>query len=180
MNPENQKVKTHSLGVRVSRLTVVSVALLTVLAVGALVFLRPPRAAAQGASAMSIASLQGPWALSLVGNTGCGASAMYVTFDLNAAGVDNNATIQGSSVGCGAETTTGLTFQIHSLNQDGSGTAGLTCGPSCGWALTIQVMRPLAGPPQLFSATDVSPENPDNVLGGTAIRKGEGCPPFSP
>jgi len=114
-----------------------------------------------------ISELAGAWAISLGGNTGCGSSTMYVTTTLDAAG-SGTATVRGSSTGCPPSETTGLSFQIQSLNPDGSGTAGLSCGPGCGWAFTIQVPK---GDTHLFTLVDVAPENPNNVLVGTAARQ---------
>jgi hypothetical protein len=116
---------------------------------------------------IALADLAGSWAISLGGNTGCGLSSMYVTVDLDATGT-GTATVQGSSTGCPAEVTSGLAFQITSLNPDGSGTAGLSCGPGCGWALTIQVPN---GSYDIFTVVDVAADNPNNVLVGTAARK---------
>ena len=61
------------------------------------------------------------------------------------------------------------TFSIHSLNPNGSGTAGLTCNNAvgCGWELNIQVDRHRS----MFNLVDVDPQNPDNFVAGTAIRQ---------
>lgn len=117
-----------------------------------------------GEDSITLASLQGPWALSLVGFTGCGQHSMYVTFTLDAQG-QGTATIQSHGQ-CGNGTTTGVPFVIQTLNSDGSGTANLSCGPGCGWNLIIQVMRSS----QVFSVVDVDPVNPGNFIAGTAIR----------
>lgn len=114
-----------------------------------------------------LSELAGSWTISLGGNTGCGLSAMYVTVDLDAAG-SGMATIQGSSTGCAPNVAPSQPFKIMSLNPDGSGTAGLACGPGCGWSFTIQVPK---GSNNLFTLVDVAPENPNNVLVGTAARK---------
>jgi hypothetical protein len=169
MNPDTQNAKALNYA-RPTRLALTLVAVVTMLSVVGLVSVRPPRAAAQFRRPVTFASVQGPWALALVGNTGCGITSMYVTFDLNASGVDNNATLQFHSTGCPDSTTT-QTFAIQTLNPDGSGTANLTCGPGCGWELTIQAMLPLLGVSQTFTAADVAPENPLNCLAGTAVRK---------
>jgi hypothetical protein len=115
----------------------------------------------------SIAELAGPWAISLGGNTGCGLTTMYLTVDLDATG-SGTTTIHGSSTGCTPGDNPGQTFHIVSLNPDGSGTAGLTCGPDCGWIFTIQVPR---GSDNTFTLVDVAPENQNNVLVGTAARQ---------
>jgi len=169
MNTNTQNVETFKYRARPLRLATTAVA--AVLSVVTLVSVLAPPAAAQGGPPITLASLRGSWALTLVGNTGCGISSMYVTFTLNASGVDNNATIIGHSTGCTDATTSGLTFEIHQLNPDGSGTAGLSCGPSCGWELMIQVERANEGESHVFTVADVSHLNPLNVLAGTAIRK---------
>jgi hypothetical protein len=122
-------------------------------------FQRPPH--------LDLADLAGSWAISVGGNTGCGLTSLYVTVDLDAAG-SGMARILRSSTGCPPGDDPAQPFQILSLNADGSGTAGLSCGPACGWTFTIQVPR---GSTNLFTVVDVAPENPGNVLVGTAARK---------
>jgi hypothetical protein len=119
----------------------------------------------QSAPQPRLSDLAGSWAISLGGNTGCGLSTMYVTVTLDAAGF-GLARIQGSSTGCAPAVNPAEPFQIQSLNRDGSGTAGLSCGPGCGWTFTIQVPR---GDSDLFTLVDVTDRN--NVLVGTAARK---------
>lgn len=119
------------------------------------------------APGVTVSQLAGSWAISLGGNTGCGLSSMYVTVDLDATG-KGMAQIHGSSTGCPPSFDPSEPFQIGSLNPDGSGTAGLTCGPGCGWTFTIQVPE---GATNLFTLVDVAPQNPNNVLVGTAARK---------
>jgi len=114
-----------------------------------------------------VSDLAGSWAISLGGNTGCGLHAMYVTVDLDASG-SGMAVIRNSSTGCPPHDDPPQPFKILSLNPDGSGVAGLACGPGCGWTFTIQVPR---GSNNLFTLVDVAPENPNNVLVGTAARK---------
>ena len=111
-----------------------------------------------------VASLQGNWAATIVGNTGCGLSSMYVTFTLDAAGHGNGTATIVQHGQCGDATTSGLDFNINSLNSHGSGTAGLSCGVGCGWELNIQVANS-----QVFGLVDVSPANPNNYIAGTAI-----------
>jgi len=110
-------------------------------------------------------TLQGNWAATIVGNTGCGLSSMYVTFSLDAAGHGNGTATIVQHAQCADTTTSGLDFNINSLNSSGSGTAGLSCGVGCGWELNIQVARN----GQLFGLVDVSPSNPNNYIAGTAI-----------
>jgi hypothetical protein len=90
---------------------------------------------------------------------------MYVTVNLDATGF-GMATIRGSSTGCPPNVSPPQPFQIQSLNPDGSGTAGLSCGPACGWNFIIQVPD---GITEMFTLVDV--DNPNNVLVGTAARK---------
>lgn len=123
--------------------------------------------ARQQAQRLRLSDLAGSWAISIGGNTGCGISSMYVTVELDASG-RGTAHIRGSSTGCPPGENPGQSFQILSLNADGSGTAGLSCGPACGWLFTIQVPQ---GNTNLFTVVDVAPENPNNVLVGTAARK---------
>jgi hypothetical protein len=118
-------------------------------------------------SKIKLADLAGSWAISLGGHTGCGLSSMYVTVDLDATGF-GMARIISSSTGCPPGDDPAEPFQIFALNPDGSGTAGLSCGPGCGWSFTIQVPQ---GSTNLFTLVDVSPDNPNNVLVGTAARK---------
>lgn len=114
---------------------------------------------------ISISDLTGSWQATILGETGCGLSSMLVTFTLNSSGVANNAVSTGHSSGCPDGTVSGLTFQILSMNPDGSGTANLSCGAGCGWNLNIQV------PPDrsTFNLVDVSSANPGNYIAGVAI-----------
>jgi hypothetical protein len=114
---------------------------------------------------LKLADLAGSWAISVGGNTGCGLSTLYVTVDLDAAGF-GSARIIGSSTGCPPGDDPAEPFQIISLNPDGSGTAGLSCGPGCGWTFTIQVPQ---GSTNMFTLVDVT--DPNNVLVGTAARQ---------
>jgi len=119
-------------------------------------------------NAVTPADLSGTWVATLVGNTGCGFTAMRVYFDLNSAGSGNGtAKITGHSSGCADSTTAGLNFNIISLDSEGNGTAGLSCGPSCGWVFNIQV----AAGNTVFNLVDVDPSNPGNYLAGVAIHK---------
>ena len=141
-------------------------ALLAALVLVTLTSVVVPGVAADGKApptTISLSSLKGLWALSLVGFTGCGQESIYATFNLNASGM-GTATVQFHGQ-CGDSTTGGLPFVIQSLNANGSGTANLSCGPGCGWNLIIQVAKE----GQVFSAVDVDPANPGNFLSGTAV-----------
>ncbi len=144
------------------------------LALLAWVALVPLRAAAEDGDAppMSIAALQGTWQMTMMGQTGCGfgTAVLIVTLDATGAGM---VTGNSHSAGCG-DGPLGSTdqFMIHTLNADGSGTAGLSCGPSCGWVLTIQVSPNR----EVFTFIDVDPSNPGNFVEGTAIRRAPPIP----
>ena len=110
-----------------------------------------------------ISQLAGPWQIAVSGNTGCGVSALLYNGTLNTSG-QSTGTLTGSSAGCGGSTTT-QTFNILTLNGNGSGTAGLTCGSGCGWKFNIQVSRNK----QVINLVDVS-DGGANVLSGTAVK----------
>lgn len=116
---------------------------------------------------VAVANLSGAWQLALYGQGGCGDADSVVTFNLPVSGVTSNATNVGHSAGCGNKTSTGNTFTIESLNADGSGTANLTCGPSCGFNFNIQVSPDRSS----FNVVDASSANPGNYLIGTAIHQ---------
>jgi hypothetical protein len=110
------------------------------------------------------ADLTGPWVVSLYAQTGCGVGTSQVNFTLNAVGVSTAATNKVHN-SCGDSTTTGNTFTITSLNTNGSGTAGLTCGTGCGWTFNIQVA------PDRSTFTLVDLTDPLNYLQGTAVHQ---------
>lgn len=112
------------------------------------------------------ADLTGNWQMTTIGQTGCGFGTTLYTFTLNSAGLATNVT-GVSHTGCGDSRSTGNTFQIQSLGANGSGKAGLSCGPGCGWNLNIQVSADRS----TFSLIDVSPENPVNFIEGVAIHQ---------
>src|SRR5258707_1266207 len=121
-----------------------------------------------GTSAASIgnitkADLTGFWQMTFFGQTGCGIGASLVTFTLNNAGT-GTATETGHNSGCPDGTIAGV-FNVLTLNPDGSGTAGLSCGSGCGWNLNIQVSPDRS----TFSVIDVSSANPGNFVAGVAI-----------
>jgi hypothetical protein len=110
------------------------------------------------------ADLSGQWVVTLYAQTGCGVGTSQVNFTLNAAGVSTAATNKLHN-SCGDSTTTGNTFTITSLNTNGSGTAGLTCGTGCGWTFNIQVS------PDRSTFTLVDLTDPLNFLEGTAVHQ---------
>jgi hypothetical protein len=119
---------------------------------------------------VKVGDLAGSWQAALLwSNSGCGPASGLVNFTLDATGSTNSATFvghAGAGPGCGDQTTT-QTFTIHTLNPNGSGTAGLTCGVACGWEFQIQVDRQRT----IFNLVDVDPANPNNFVAGTAIRQ---------
>ena len=111
--------------------------------------------------------LAGPWQMTIVGQTGCGFGTTLYTFTLNSNGTATNVTETTHTAGCGDGTGAGNTFTIQSLNSNGSGTANLTCGTSCGWNLNIQV----APDRSTFNVIDVSTANPGNFIEGVAVHQ---------
>ena len=110
------------------------------------------------------ADLSGPWQLTMYSQNGCGVGTSLVTFNLNAGGT-GTATIKSHSAGCGDATSTGNTFTISTLGSTGSGTAGLSCGVGCGYALSIQVSADRS----TFNVVDLT--DPNNFLEGVAIHQ---------
>jgi hypothetical protein len=110
---------------------------------------------------ITVSQLAGRWQITAVGNTGCGISSILFTGTLNSSGTATG-TLKGNN-GCGASSST-QTFNIISLNANGSGTAGLTCGTGCGWTFNIQVSPNL----QVFNLVDIT--DPSNYLAGTAVK----------
>ena len=115
---------------------------------------------------VSKGDLSGAWQMTLVGNTGCGLTAYLVNFTLDGNGLATDATIT-THAQCGDNVLSGQTFQVQSMSSNGSGSANLSCGPSCGFQLRIQV-SPDRG---MFNVVDVAPENPGNYLAGTAVHQ---------
>jgi hypothetical protein len=110
-----------------------------------------------------IPDLTGSWQVTLYGQGGCGIGSALVTFTLNSSGVATNATETSHNVGCGDSTSTGNTFTIKSLNPDGSGTAGLSCGTACGFNFNIQVS------PDRSTINLVDVSDGGNFLAGVAV-----------
>jgi hypothetical protein len=110
------------------------------------------------------ADLNGPWSLSMTGNTGCGLAAMQATFSLNNGTGTASITTHGQ---CGDSVLTGQAFTIATISANGSGTANLACGVGCGWNFNIQVSPDRS----TFSVVDVAAANPNNYLSGVAIHQ---------
>jgi hypothetical protein len=116
---------------------------------------------------LSVAHLAGPWQAALVwSGSGCGPASGLVNFTLDSNGTTNSARLDFHGA-CGNSITNNQTFTVQTLNLDGSGTAGLSCGVGCGWEFNIQVDRDR----NIFNLTDVDPANPGNFVAGTAIRQ---------
>src|ERR1035438_228802 len=111
------------------------------------------------------ADLTGTWVATLVGNTGCGVASMQVTFTLSSSGTGSASIITHAQ--CADDTLNGQTFTVISLSPNGSGTAGLTCGPSCGWTFDIHV----APDRSIFNMVVVTTSDPRNYLAGVAIHE---------
>ena len=120
---------------------------------------------------IGVADLAGPWQATLLwSNSGCGPQTGLLNMNLDSTGTDASATLVGHSdpapPDCGDQVTT-QTFSIQTLNPDGSGTAGLTCGPACGWQFRIQVNLDAT----IFNMVVVEHPNPGNFVEGTAIHQ---------
>jgi hypothetical protein len=125
-----------------------------------------PAAPSANAENITVAQLQGKWQAALLwSSSGCGAMSGLLNFTFGTNGTTSTATLTTNS-GCGASTST-QSFTIQSLNPNGSGTAGLTCGEGCGWQFNIQV----APNREIFNLVDVDAANPNNYVEGTAIRQ---------
>ena len=114
---------------------------------------------------ISKSDLSGPWLITFGGNTGCGLSSYVATATLNTSGT-GPATITSHGQ-CGNGVTASQTFTIISLNSNGSGTAGLTCGTGCGWTFTLQVSPDRS----IMNLADVATANPNNFLVGSAVHQ---------
>jgi hypothetical protein len=110
--------------------------------------------------------LSGPWAITLIGDTGCGSATMLATGTLDITG-KGTVTLHGHSAGCGNSTSTEK-FAITSLNANGSGTASLSCNNDngCGWQFTIQV----APDRSVFNLVDIT-DGGNNRLQGVAVHQ---------
>lgn len=139
----------------------VRLALLTMVMLSAMVLFVKPSKATIGA--ITKADLYGSWQGTLVGFTGCGNSSELFTISMNGTG-SGTGTLQTHG-NCGDSSLTGQSFTILTLNSNGTGTAGLSCGPGCGWAFAIQV-SPDRSSMNLADVTD-----PGNYLVGTAIHQ---------
>ena len=111
------------------------------------------------------ADLAGNWQITLYGQGGCGVGTSLVTFTLNASGAATNAVEKSHSVGCGDTSSSGNTFTLQSLNSNGSGTAGLSCGTGCGFTFSIQVAPDRSS----FNLVDIT--DPNNFLIGVAVHQ---------
>jgi hypothetical protein len=108
--------------------------------------------------------MTGVWQMVLLGQTGCGLGTTDATFTMNSSGVASGVVETSHSVGCGDGVSNSNTFTINSMNADGSGLAGLSCGPGCGFAFAFQVS------PDRSTMNLVDISDPGNFLSGVAIR----------
>jgi hypothetical protein len=114
---------------------------------------------------ISKSDLSGPWLITLGGNTGCGLVSMVATATLNTSGTGPaTLTTHGQ---CGNSVVTGQTLTIISLNSNGSGTAGLSCGTGCGWTLTLQVSPDRS----TMNLADVDTANANQFLVGSGVHQ---------
>ncbi len=116
---------------------------------------------------VSKADLAGNWQMTTIGQTGCGFGTTLYNFTLSASGTSSNVSAVSHTAGCGNGSSSGNSFTIGTLNANGSGTAGLSCGSDCGWNLTIQV----APDRSTFNVIDVSSANPNNFIEGVAVHQ---------
>jgi hypothetical protein len=116
-----------------------------------------------GVGQITNADLAGSWVATLHGFTGCGQHAMHVAINMGNAGV-GTATITNHGQ-CGDSVLTAQSFKIVSLNTNGTGTAGLSCGAGCGWTFKFQVSPDRT----IMNLVDVDPLNPGNFLAGVAV-----------
>jgi len=136
---------------------------IAVAAAGAAAAIATPLVASAGVGQIGYADLTGTWTATLVGFTGCGNSAMLATISLNNVGVGTaTLTTHGQ---CGDSVVSGQSFKVTSLNTNGTGTAGLSCGVGCGWNLKVQVSPDR----QTMNLIDVDPVNPGNYIAGVAV-----------
>lgn len=112
---------------------------------------------------ITIAQLAGSWQIALTGQTGCGQGSLLFVGTLNSSGVAVGTMTETFECTSGSSS---QTFQILSLNSNGSGTAGLSCGSACGWVFQIQV----APNKQVINLVDVTDPYPNNLT-GTAVKQ---------
>lgn len=122
-----------------------------------------PATSSAGVGIVNKSDLYGDWVATFSGFTGCGQVAMHVTIQMNNAGT-GTATITEHGQ-CGNRVIPGQTFQVLTLDRNGTGTAGLSCGAGCGWNLRLQV----APDRQIMNLVDVDPVNPGNFIAGVAV-----------
>ena len=142
----------------------ISAARVVFVAVFGLIILVSVAKVSRGTGVIGKEDLAGAWQATVVGDTGCGAGTIVINFVLNSAGT-GPATLKGHS-GCGNTTTTGQTFTIVTLNSNGSGTAGVSCGAACGFTFAIQVSPDRT----VFNMADITDPIP-NALAGVAVHQ---------
>ena len=158
-----QKANAMGRNFRAARMAVLAVIVLATMVSAATLSFAADHHKAQ--PQVTLASLKGNWGGSFFGQTGCGVGATYISFTLDSNGSGRGTAKEAfHTAGCGDGTGT-YDFVISSLNANGSGTAGLSCGSGCGFALVIQVSKNH----QVMTLVDVS--DPNNYLEGTVIHQ---------
>jgi hypothetical protein len=121
-------------------------------------------AAPSGIGAMQVSELAGSWTATLSGFNGCGNAGIQFTGTVASTGLGTGTLIQHAS--CANTVVNNVSFNILTLNGNGTGTANLSCGVDCGYNLSIQV----SADRRVMNLIDVSSANPGNFLSGVAIR----------
>lgn len=122
-----------------------------------------PITSSAGVGIVTNSDLYGYWTATFSGFTGCGQTAMHVAMQMGSAGTGTATITQHGQ--CGDKVIPGQTFRVLTLDSNGTGTANLTCGVSCGWNLRIQVSPDR----QTMNLVDVDPINPGNYIAGVAV-----------
>jgi len=120
-------------------------------------------AAPTPAAAVTVAGLKGSWQAAIVGQGGCGMGSKLLNFTLDSSGVSTSGTWTANTASCGS-TSIPLTFNITSLNADGSGTATAEAGTGV-FHYNIQVNTAS----NVFNIVEVSDSG--NYEAGTAIKQ---------
>jgi len=112
---------------------------------------------------IATSDLTGSWQMTLFYTDGCGIGDTLASFTLNSSGQSSDVSEIYHSVGCGTGGVNGYTFTIESLNANGYGTAGLSCGTGCGFTFDVQVS------PDRSTIALVDVSDPSNFLAGVAV-----------
>lgn len=119
---------------------------------------------------IAVSDLKGNWQVALVGlSIDCGVASAVFNFTLDATGMSNTNTRTIHTTLCGDQTITDGTFNIASLNPDGSGIAAVACGPGCVLNMNIQVSPDRS----MFNFGDAAGDT-GSFLAGMAVRQSGG------